>query len=114
MAQITTLWFVFRLKEGDILNCSMATLNRDAARQRMLDVAENDIDDDTVWYRLTKYHYQGILNAPTKIHIAVRLEDMNFYSLRIEAVTDQYAVMPSYIRDDENEDDFWVEEVEIN
>jgi len=110
--QITTIWFVFRIKEGDILNCCLATLNRESARQRLIDVAENDIDDDAVWYRLHKYHYQGLLNVGQTIHIVVRAEEINFYSLNIEGVTDQYALIPSHIRD--NDDDFWIDNVNIS
>jgi len=111
MEQITTLWFVFRIKDGDVLNCSMATLSRESARQRMLDVAENDIDDDTVWYRLQKYYYPGILNKGQRIHIVVRSDDVNYYALMIESVVDQFALIPAYIQD--NEDDYWIEDIEI-
>jgi hypothetical protein len=106
---MATIWLVFRVKDGDILNCLIATTNRDTARQRLLDVSENDIDEDDAWYRLARYDYLSVL--PNKLHIAVRWTESIMTRLEIESIADQYEMLPQHVTD--NEDDFWIDDIDL-
>ena len=109
---MATIWLVFRVKDGDLLSCTMATLSRDKARERLLDISENDIEDDDVWYRLSRYdHSDPLIGGVNKIHIAVRWTDTIMARLEIEAIVDQYGMFQPHIT--ENEDDYWIDDIEL-
>lgn len=104
-----TIWFVFRVKDGDILNCLIATLSRDAARSRLLDVSENDIEEEDAWYRLARYEYLGA--SLNKVNIAIRWTESLITRLEIESVTDQYDMLPEHVLD--HGDDYWTDEIDL-
>ena len=112
---ITTLWFVFQLREGDILNCCIATTERQQAVERLTEVAESNLDDDSTWYRLTRIYYGGPLNSGTKLHLAVALDPIAGVteSLDLVHVVDQFEMLPQDVRDDENEK-YWVDDVVVS
>jgi hypothetical protein len=109
---MTTIWFVFRLKESDVLNCTIATLSRDAARQRLLDLAENDIDSSDTWYRMTRYESPDpLLRNANNVHIAIRWTQSLLEKVEIEGVADQYVMLPVHVQ--EHEDDYWIDDIEL-
>jgi len=108
--EITTIWFVFTVTDGDIMNCSIAALDREVARNRLLDVSDNSIDDPRVWYKLVKFHYTGVLVRGRKIYFAVRWSDASeMERLDLEVVVDQVELLPSHVR--QNEDDYWIDDI---
>ena len=109
---MASIWFVFRVKDGDILSCTIATLSRDAARQRLLDISENDIEEDDAWYRLARFdHPDPLMRNANKVHIAVRWTESLITRLEIEAVVDQYGAFLPHVL--ENEDDYWLDDIEL-
>ena len=109
---MSTIWLVFRVKDGDLLSCTMATYSWDKARGRLLDISENDIGEDDVWYRISRYDYpEGVVGSLNKVHIAVRWTDSIITRLEIEAVVNQYEAFQPHIL--ENEDDYWIDDIDV-
>jgi hypothetical protein len=112
---ITTLWFVFQLRDGDILNCCLATTERQQAVERLMEVAETNAEDDAVWYRLTKIFYSGSLSPGTTLHLAVALDPCSncIETLDLQYVVDQFELLPQDVRDDDN-DKYWVDDIVLS
>jgi hypothetical protein len=90
----------------------MATYSWDKARGRLLDISENDIGEDDVWYRISRYDYpEGVVGSLNKVHIAVRWTDSIITRLEIEAVVNQYEAFQPHIL--ENEDDYWIDDIDV-
>lgn len=111
---ITTLWFVFKLRDGDVLNCCIATMDRQQAVDRLIEVAEENAEEDGVWCRMVKYFYSGSLSPGTTLHLAVLLDQGSncIESLDLQYVVDQFELFPQEVREDDN-DWYWVDDIAI-
>jgi len=112
--EMTTLWFLLTLADGDILNVRTATSSRMVALESMINNAENDIDEVNKWYKLMRFDYFGNqvaagstlwvvfdLTAETAVH-----ED-----LRIEGVYATQGDISQHVN--EHDDDYWVDSVTL-
>ena len=110
----TRLWILLMLTDGDILRVRTATTSRMVALESMVNVAENDIDERNVWYKLMRFDYFGeqVYQGST-VWVVFNLvaETAVHEDLRIQGIYATQGDIPPEIN--ENDDDYWIEDITL-